>query len=556
MWQNYLQPTTIEEVLGLLHEHAGQARIVAGGTDVLVELQRGIKPTSTLIDITNLRDLKYIRLESDTIHLGALATHNDVLASRICFERALPLAQACIEVGAPQIRTRATVAGNVITGSPANDTITPLMALSAEVVLTSLEGERIVPLDRFYMGVRRTTMQPNELLREIRFPAMRPNQRGLFIKLGLRRAQAISVIHIAIVLTFDGDKVSKANITLGALAPTIVHSPSAEAFLVGKELTPQVCKEAGRLACTDVKPIDDLRGSAEYRLATLAALVSDGLQRIAVGTQAEGFPEKPVLLDTSTARAGMQEATQPPVGLSSTINDPAGGQGAAGPSTRSGDTHMKPSATTEAGVQGAASPQTGIGVSPISPLESPPSPAGEGGRGVEVSANLGSQDDTANNAVSLAQFQGVIETTINGQHYRLEHAQNKSLLNALREDAGLTGTKEGCAEGECGACTVWINGQAAMSCLVPAPQAHSATITTIEGLETEQGLHPLQQSFINHAAVQCGYCIPGFIMAGAKLLDEKPDPDLNDIQVALSGNICRCTGYRKILDAMVNAKKG
>src|SRR5437868_8818168 len=165
MWQTYLQPTTIEEALRLLHEHAERARIVAGGTDLMVELQRGIKPTSTVIDITNLRDLKYVRTDGNIVRLGALATHNDVLASQECIERALPLAQACLEVGAPQIRTRGTLAGNLITGSPANDTITPLMALGAEVVLTNVSGERVVPLDRFYTGVRRNVMQPGELLR-------------------------------------------------------------------------------------------------------------------------------------------------------------------------------------------------------------------------------------------------------------------------------------------------------------------------------------------------------------------------------------------------------
>jgi carbon-monoxide dehydrogenase medium subunit len=169
--------------------------------------------------------------------------------------------------------------------------------------------------------------------------------------------------------------------------------------------------------------------------------------------------------------------------------------------------------------------------------------------------------DTGNAAHTMAQFSGTIETTINGLPYRLEHAGHKSLLNALRQDVGLTGTKEGCAEGECGACTVWIDGQAVMSCLVPAPQAHHAEVVTIEGLSDEgrkpndegNGLHPLQQAFIEHGAVQCGFCIPGMLMAGAKLLDESPEPSMEEVQVSISGNICRCTGYRKILDAMFAA---
>jgi carbon-monoxide dehydrogenase medium subunit len=131
--------------------------------------------------------------------------------------------------------------------------------------------------------------------------------------------------------------------------------------------------------------------------------------------------------------------------------------------------------------------------------------------------------------------------------------QHKTLLELVRDDAGLTGTKEGCAEGECGACTVWLSGQAVMSCLTPAAQAHNATVTTIEGLAGSAPLHPLQRSFIDHGAVQCGFCIPGMLMAGAKLLDEHPTPSGDQVQVALSGNICRCTGYRKILDAVHGA---
>jgi xanthine dehydrogenase iron-sulfur cluster and FAD-binding subunit A len=466
MWQTYLRPTRFDEALELLDHYGDQARVIAGGTDVLVELSRGIKPTGTLLDITALADLRYVRQEGDSIVLGALAAHNDVMASAVCVEKALPLAQACSEVGAPQIRTRATVAGNLITASPANDTITPLMALDASVVLASREGERTISLERFYEGVRHTALHPNELLREIRIPAMGANQRGLFLKLGLRRAQAISVINVAFVLTFTADDVVEdARITLGSVAPTIVRASAVEAYLRGKRLDLDICAEAGRLVSGDAAPIGDVRGSAAYRVATLASLVSDGLRQLAAKTSPERSAAWSVLLDT--------------------------------------------------------------GASPQHATNAPP-------------------------------FDGVIETTINGASHALRGG--KTLLNVLREDAGLTGAKEGCAEGECGACTVWLNGQAVMSCLVAAEQAHGGEIVTIEGLAqvgARQGedLHPLQAAFIEKGAVQCGFCIPGMLMAGGMLLKEHPHPDLTQAQTALSGNICRCTGYSKILDAVMSAGK-
>lgn len=148
-----------------------------------------------------------------------------------------------------------------------------------------------------------------------------------------------------------------------------------------------------------------------------------------------------------------------------------------------------------------------------------------------------------------------LHCTVNGKSVVMEVQDDRSLLMFLREDLGLTGTKEGCGEGDCGACTVMVNGKSVNSCLYPALLAEGREITTIEGIEKDGKLSEIQDAFIRHGAIQCGFCSPGMIMSAEALLKRCPDPDEQTIRRGLSGNLCRCTGYQQMVDAILEVAK-
>jgi xanthine dehydrogenase iron-sulfur cluster and FAD-binding subunit A len=471
IWNDYYTPSSIEEALTLLDKLGKKARVISGGTDLLVEMRNGRRSPEALIDITRIPTLDSI-VENDNgkIHLGPAVTHNQIVASDICFERAFPLVQACWSIGSPMIRNRGTVAGNIVTASPANDTIPPLLALEAEVELSSLSrGIRAVPLGQFITGVRETTMAHDEMLTGISFQPLNANERGTFYKLGLRKAVAISVVNAAVIIELDKTRLKNVRIAVGSVAPTVIRAGDAEKALIGSEFNKIAIQNASLLCANTSVPIDDVRSSANYRKRMVYAVVERALMSILYQTEKDGFPEKPLKLWGKTSGKFLKIS-------------------------ESGFHH------------------------PVD-KEKP------------------------------------IETMINGRSFSVSGANDKTLLSMLREDLGLTGSKEGCSEGDCGSCTLWLDGIAVLGCLTPAVRAHGAEVVTIEGINGKAAgsLSPMQQALVNEGAVQCGYCTPGIVMAGEALLAEKIMATHTDIRNAMAGNLCRCTGYYKIIRAVESA---
>jgi xanthine dehydrogenase iron-sulfur cluster and FAD-binding subunit A len=461
MWKYYYTVSSIEDALEILEQEREHARIIAGGTDLVLELKNEQHPeVQTLVDITRIKNADAIWTDEDFVYFGPTVTHNQALVSDDLRKFGFPLVRAAYSVGAPQIRNVGTIVGNLVTASPANDTITPLIAMGASIKIRSTRKEYEIKLADFYQGVRKTALEPDEMIVCVKFPKMGPDTRGAFSKYLLRETHAISVANVCALLTITENKITKAVVTLGAVAPIIIRSQKAEEILTGSILSDDVIEKASVAAEGDAKPIDDIRGSKKYRSHLIPVLLTDALKSIQKDEWNQ-FRDDPVLL-------------------------------------------------------------WGKGSNFFVPVEK------------TIKHEKGEE----------------IVTTINNEQRQFIEGQNNTLINLIRDQAKLTGTKLGCGEGECGSCTMHLNGLPVLACLLPAPKAHKSEITTIEGLTLGGELSVMQKAFVDAGAVQCGYCTPGFIMSAVKLIEEKPEPTEMDIKQGLAGNICRCTGYYTIIKAV------
>ena len=460
-----LRPTTWSEAVEL-YEASPNALPVAGATDLLLDLSRTPDAEgsgATLLDLWGLPDCSQITISDDDVVVGCGVTHNQIIGSPNLDSALDVLRMACLEIGSPQLRNRATVVGNIVTASPANDTISALVALNASVLIESVGGEREVPIRKFFTGFRQTILAQSELVRSIRIPRWNPQTVGTWFKIGNRTAQAISVVHAGIVLEFDEatSLITKADVAIGSVSETISVSKSLSEYLVGKDLDAETSAAAARIVASEISPIDDIRATAAYRTSVTETAI------------------RRALIDLSEFSTS-QSRVVPLLGW--------------------------------------------VANRPIPPQ-----------------LNLAPTTEVA--------------CTVNGSSVAAQIAGNSTLLEWLRTNAS-TGTKEGCAEGECGACTVMLNGAAVTSCLVPTAQADGSSVVTVEGLAEGSGLHPVQQGFLDEFAVQCGFCTPGFLVAAAALCHENESPSADEIRAGLSGNLCRCTGYYSIVEALSGLPTG
>lgn len=278
---DYFSPSSLDETFKLLKDYQGKARLLAGGTDLLVKMKKRALSADAIIDLNKISELSFIELADNYLHIGGLTKLAAIGESSIVKERAPALAEAVNVLASPQIRNRATIAGNLCNASPAADTAPPLLALDASVKLQSAGGERIVTLSQFFLGPEQTVTKPDEVLTEVIIPL--PEGASAFIKLGKRKAFTLSIASVAAFARVNNGKFKEVRVALGAVAPTPMRAGKVEEALKGKDVNEENIEKAAQLVKEECCPITDVRASAEYRTEMSYVLTKRALRKVSRG---------------------------------------------------------------------------------------------------------------------------------------------------------------------------------------------------------------------------------------------------------------------------------
>ena len=265
----YLKPDSVKETISILSQFGEKAQILNGGTDLIVEMRDKISQPEYLVDIKAIPKLnKITHNKQDGLNIGATVTLNEISNSKVVQRNYPILAEACKTVGSYQVRNRATLVGNICNASPAADTTPPLLVLEAKVNIIGPTGEKIVPINEFFTGVKKNILKKGEIVTSVIVPSLRDEWTGVYLKQGRRKDVDLATVGVAVVCIRD-----EIRIALGAVAPTPIRAFKTEELLKGKTIDESLLEKAGESALTEVSPISDVRSSQEYREEIIKVLV-------------------------------------------------------------------------------------------------------------------------------------------------------------------------------------------------------------------------------------------------------------------------------------------
>ena len=492
---------TVQDAIRLLQEHP-EAQIIAGGSDVLVQMREGKRAGAELVSIYGLDDLRGVTLEEDgTLWIGSLTSFSHITQDPLIQKYIPVLGEAVDMVGGPQIRNIGTIGGNTCNGVTSADSASTLFAWDAVIELTGPEGVRRIPIRDFYIKAGKVDLQPGEIQTGILIrKESYEGYAGHYIKYAMRNAMDIATLgcSVNVKLTEDKKRFEDIRIAYGVAGPVPMRAVHAEEAGRGLEVTDENIEKIGDTVLQDVTPRDSWRASKAFREHISKVLC------------------KRALKEAVKRAAGAAESAE---------TDDTGGH-----VDGHADEHMD--GCVDVHMDGCQIETASEAVRP----------------GMQVHSIM--TDPTSQRQYKL------IRCRINGVERETMVDARASLTDMLRNDYSLTSVKKGCEVGECGACNVIIDGECYNSCIYLAAWADGKDILTLEGLMGPNGeLSDIQQAFIDEAAVQCGFCTPGVIMSEVEILESGKEYTRDELRKLLSGHLCRCTGYENILNAVEKTMK-